>query len=183
MNLIDVDNGIAFLHGSLHHHLDAFLEVAAILGTGKHLSHVHAIDASPLEAFWNLVFVDEFGETIDQSCLADSGFSDVERIVLLGTAEHLDGSVQFLFSSDERIVLFYLVRNTGNQLMPILYNLSSAFFLVVVILVGIIVIIKVCSHAHASLSSIFSNRIITVNARQELALPVAHILAQQEGGF
>ena len=38
--------------------------------------------------------------------------SDVERIVLLGTAEHLDGSVQFLFSSDERIVLFYLVRNT-----------------------------------------------------------------------
>ena len=80
-------------------------------------------------------------------------------------------------------MLFYLVRNTGNQLMPILYNLSSAFFLVVVILVGIIVIIKVCSHAHASLSSIFSNRIITVNARQELALPVAHILTQQEGGF
>ena len=39
---------------------------------------------------------------------------------------------------------------TGNQLMPILYNLSSAFFLVVIILVGIIVIIKVCSHAHAS---------------------------------
>ena len=86
MNLIDVDNGIALLHGSLHHHLDAFLEVAAILGTGKHLSHIHAVDASPLETFRNLVFVDEFGETIDQSCLADSGFSDVERIVLLGTA-------------------------------------------------------------------------------------------------
>ena len=183
MNLIDVDNGIAFLHGSLHHHLDAFLEVAAILGTGKHLSHIHAVDASPLEAFRNQVFVDEFGETIDQSCLADSGFSNVERIVLLGTAEYLDGSVQFLLSSDERIVLFYLVRDAGNQLMPILYNLSSVFFLLIVIIVGIIVIIKVCSHAHTSLSSILSNRIVTVYARQKLALAVAHILTQQEGGF
>ena len=107
MNLIDVDNGVAFLHGSLHHHHDAFLEVATLLGTGKHLSHIPAVAASPLEAFRNLGFVDEFGETIDQRCLADSGFSDVERIVLLGTAEHLDGSVHFLFSSDERIVDVY----------------------------------------------------------------------------
>ena len=48
------------------------------------------------------------------------------------------------------------------------------------------IFLNTCSirdHAHASLSSIISNRIITVNARQELALPVAHILAQQEGGF
>ena len=183
MNLIDIDDGVAFLGGSLHHHLDAFLKVAAILGTGKHLSHIHTVDAGSLETIRNLILIDEFGEAINQGGLAYTRLTDVKRIVLLCTTEHLDGSIQLLLSADERIMLFHLIRDTGNQLMPILRLSASAFLFVVIIIIVIIVVIIVSAYAHISLRSLVFQRIIAIHTRQELALTVAHILAQQECSF
>jgi len=43
----------------------------------------------------------------------------VQRIVFLGTAEHLYGAVEFFLAADERIVLVYLVGDAGDELMPV----------------------------------------------------------------
>ena len=152
------------------------------MGTGKHLSHIHTVDACSLETFGYLILVDEFGETINQGGLTYTRFTDMKRIVLLGTTEHLDGSIQLLLSADERIMLLHLIRDTGNQLMPIL-RLSASAILVVIIVIIIIVVIIVGAYAHISLRSLVFQRIIAIHTRQELALPVAHILAQQECCF
>ena len=183
MNLINIDDGVAFLGGSLHHHLDTLFEIATILGAGKHLSHIHTIDAGSLKTIRNLILIDELGKTINQGGLAYTRFTDVKRIILFGTTEHLDGSIQFLLSADKRIMLLHLIRDTGNQMMPILRLSASAFLLVFIIVIVIIVVIIVGAYAYISLRSLVFQRIIAIHTRQELALPVAHILAQQEGGF
>ena len=183
MNLINIDDGVAFLGGSLHHHLDTLFEIATILGAGKHLSHVHAIDACSLETIRHLILVDEFGKTINQGCFTYARFADVERIVFFGTTEHLDGSIQFLFSADERIVFLHLIRDAGNQLMPILRLSASALLFVIIIIVIIVILIVAITHHQGFITWFIFQRIIAIHARQEFALTVAHILAQQVSGF
>ena len=183
MNLINVDDGVAFLHGSFHHHLDALFKVATILGAGKHLSHIHTVDASSLETFGYLILVDELGKAINQGGLTYARFTDMERIVLLGTTEHLDGSIQFLLSADKRIMLLHLIRDAGNQLVPILRLSASAFLFIIIIIVIIVILIVAITHHQGFITWFIFERIIAIHARQELALTVAHILAQQECSF
>ena len=183
MNLINVDDGVAFLHGSFHHHLDTLFEIATILGTGKHLSHVHAIDACALEALGYLILVDELGKAINQGGLTYARFTDVKRIVLLCTAEHLDGSIQLLLSADERIVLLYLIRDAGNQLVPILRLSASSLLFFIIIIVIIVILIVAITHHQGFITWFIFQRIIAIHTRQEFALTVAHILTQQKSGF
>ena len=183
MNLINIDDGVAFLGGSLHHHLDALFKVATILGAGKHLSHIHTVDACALEALGYLILVDELGKAINQGGFTYARFADVERIVFFCTAEHLDGSIQFLLSADKRIVLLHLIRNTGNQLMPILRLSASSLLFFIIIIVIIVILIVAITHHQGFITWFIFERIIAIHARQELALTVAHILAQQECSF
>ena len=183
MNLINVDDGVAFLHGSFHHHLDALFKVATILGTGKHLSHIHTVNACALEALGYLILVDELGETINQGGLTYARFTDMKRIVLLCTAEHLDGSIQFLLSADERIVFFHLIRDAGNQLMPILRLSASTLLFIFIIIVVIIVLIISIAHQERFVSRFVIERIIAIHARQELTLSVSYVLTQQKSSF
>ena len=107
----------------------------------------------------------------------------MKRIVLLGTAEHLDGSIQLLLSADERIVLLYLIRDAGNQLVPILRLSTSAILLVFIIIVVIIVLIISIAHQERFVSRFVIERIIAIHARQELTLSVSYVLTQQKSGF
>ena len=80
-------------------------------------------------------------------------------------------------------MLLYLIRDAGNQLVPILRLSASAILLVFIIVIVIIVVIIVNTYAHISLRSLVFQRIIAIHTRQEFALTVAHILAQQECSF
>ena len=179
VNLVEIDDAVALLGGTLHHCLDAFLEVATILGTSQHLGDIHAVDASTLQSLRHLTVVDELGETIYQGCLAHTRLADVQRIVFLGTTKHLDGAIEFLLSADERIVLLHLVGDAGYELMPVLRLATSALLIVVIIIIVIIIIIKIATDAHVSLSRITFQRIETIHTGEKLALSVAHSLAQQ----
>ena len=107
----------------------------------------------------------------------------MKRIVFFCTTEHLDGSIQFLLSADERIVLLHLIRDTGNQLMPILRLSASAILFVIIIIVIIVILIVAITHHQGFISRFILERIIAIHARQELALAVTYVLAQQESGF
>ena len=146
VNLVDIDDDIALLGSSVHHHLDAFLEVATILRSGKHLSDVHAVDAGSLEAVGHLILVDEFGKSEDEGCLSHTRLAHVQRIVFLGTAEHLYGAVEFFLAADERIVLVYLVGDAGDELMPVggmAFSGLPAFRVIILIVVDAVVFIVV----------------------------------------
>ena len=120
MYLVDVEYGVAFGGESFHHLLDALLEVAAELRPCYHRSHVHHVYARLFEAVGHVTTGYACSQSVHQSCLADTCFADVQRIVLVLAAEHLDGAFEFGVAADERIVLGVSVGYARHKFAPCL---------------------------------------------------------------
>lgn len=135
MNLINIDDDITFIGSTSHDQLDAFLKITTILGTSQHLSDVHAVDAGTFQTIRHLIFIDKFGKPIDQSRLSYSRFTNMQRIILLCTAKHLDGTIQFLLSSDERIMFIHLSGDTSYKLVPVIRHITPFFVIIIIILI------------------------------------------------
>ena len=118
--LVYVEYGVTFGGESFHHLLDALLEVAAELRPGYHRSHVHHVYARLFEAVGHVATGYACSQSVHQSCLADTSFADVQRIVLVLAAEHLDGAFQLGVASDERIVLGVGVGYARHKFAPCL---------------------------------------------------------------
>ena len=103
MDFIDIDNGIAFFLQAFHHLLYTFLKVTPVLCSCKHCSHIHLIDSAFLQSFRNIPSVDTGCQTIYQRRLSHARFSHMQRIVLVGTAKHLNGPFHLLFTTYERV--------------------------------------------------------------------------------
>ena len=118
--LVDVEYGVTFSGESFHHLLDALLEVAAELRPCYHRSHVHHVDARLFEAVGHVATGNACSQSVDQCCLADTSLADVQRIVLVLAAEHLDGAFEFSVAADERIVPGVSVGYACHKLAPCL---------------------------------------------------------------
>ena len=174
MNLINIDDDITFIGSTSHDQLDAFLKITTILGTSQHLSDVHAVDAGTFQTIRHLIFIDKFGKPIDQSRLSYSRFTNMQRIILLCTAKHLDGTIQFLLSSDERIMFIHLSGDTSYKLVPVIRHITLFFVIIIIIL-----IVHFIWH-DASIRSITLKRVKAIYAGKEFSLSVANSLSQQE---
>ena len=131
MYLVDIEDGIALGCQSLHHHLHALLEVATKLCASHHRGHVHHIDMRPLQTFGHLATLNHRRQSVDESRLAHARFADVQRIVLVLAAEHANGALQLVLSSDERIVRSVRVVEAGHEAAPLLGLHVVAFFIAV----------------------------------------------------
>ena len=120
MNLVDIDDGVANLLDSLHHLLDAFLEITTELSSGEHRAKVHLEYLTTFQTFWDVTLFNTRCESIYQSGLSHAGFSHMKRIVLVLTAKNLDGTLQFLFTSDQRMMLSHVIIEAGNETFPLL---------------------------------------------------------------
>ena len=120
MNLVDIDDGIAYLLDALHHLLDAFLEITTELSSGEHRAKVHLEYLATFQAVRNVPLFNACSKTIYQSGLSHAGFSHMKRIVLVFAAKNLDGTLQFLFTSDQRMMLSNSIIETGNETFPLL---------------------------------------------------------------
>ena len=118
MDLVDIDDGIPFGDDAFHHGLDAFLEVASIGGSGHHRTHVHLVDGGSPQTLGHVAALDAFGQAIDKSRLAHTGLAHMQGVVLLASAEHLDGAVEFGLTPDERVVLVELLVDAGDEVAP-----------------------------------------------------------------
>ena len=106
MNFVDIHDVVAaFLLYAVHNHLDAVLEVAAILCTCQQRTHVKLIDLAAFQPFWHLSFFNHPYQSPDERCLTYTRLTHVQRVVLVPAAQHLDGSLQFFLSSNQRILL------------------------------------------------------------------------------
>ena len=131
MYLVDVEDSVALGSQTLHHHLHALLEVASELCASHHRRHVHHIDTRTLQTFWHLAALNHRRQSVDESRLAHARFADVQRIVLVLAAEHANGALQLVLSSDERIVRSVRVVEAGHEAAPLLGLHVVAFFIAV----------------------------------------------------
>src|SRR5260370_5669538 len=103
MDFIDEENGVLVLLDFLHHLLEALLEIAAIAGAGKQRAHVEREYGRLREHGWHVGFDDLAREPLGDRRLADARIPDKQRVILLATAQHLDGALHFGLAPDKRI--------------------------------------------------------------------------------
>ena len=86
----------------VHDRLDAFLELAAVLGA-RHEGKVKGDDTLVAEEFGNVAGGDLLGESFGDGGLADARFTDEDGIVLGAAAENLDDPLDLAATTDHRI--------------------------------------------------------------------------------
>ena len=92
----------------LDHLLEPLLEIAAIARAGEQRAHVEREHRRALEHFRHFAVDDAARQPFGDRGLADAGFADEQRIVLLPAAKHLDRAVDLGVAADQRIDLAVL---------------------------------------------------------------------------
>ena len=106
MHLVDEEDDRAFCRRYLaQHRLQAFLELAAIFGTGDQRSHVECQQLLVFQRLRHVAIDDPQGQTLDDGGLADAGFTDQDGVVLGASRQDLDGSADFLIAADHGVEL------------------------------------------------------------------------------
>ena len=103
VNFIDEKNCLLVVFDFLHDLLQAFLEVPAVAGAGEKRAHVERENRRLGEDFRHLAFDDLASEAFGDRGFADAGISDEQRIVLVAAAQHLDGSLDFRLTPNQRV--------------------------------------------------------------------------------
>jgi len=78
---------------------------SAIARSGKQRAHVEQEDGGIAQHVRHFAVHDAARQTLGDGGLADAGFADEERIVLLPPAQHLNGAVDLGLAADQRIDL------------------------------------------------------------------------------
>src|SRR5262249_50478849 len=89
----------------VHDRLDAFLELAAVLGAGDHHGEVEHDDALVAKQFGDVAVHDQLGEALDDGGLADARLAQEHRVVLGAAAEHLDDALDLVGPADDGVEL------------------------------------------------------------------------------
>ena len=96
----------AFLALELCEHvLQAFLEIAAVLGAGQQCAKVERIDGRVGDYFRHFAIDDHLGQAFSNGGLADAGFTDEQRIILASAAQDLNGALDFVLTTNQGIDL------------------------------------------------------------------------------
>ncbi len=105
VQLVDEQDRVLRPADFVHHRLDAFLELAAVLRAGDHHRQVEHDDAPVAQQFRHVAVDDHLGEAFDDGRLADARLAQQHRVVLLPAAENLDHALDFVFAADDRVEL------------------------------------------------------------------------------
>ena len=82
VQLVDEQDGVLGPAHLVHDRLDAFLELAAILGAGDHHGQVEHDDAAVAQQFGDVAVDDQLGQALDDGRLADAGLAQQHGVVL-----------------------------------------------------------------------------------------------------
>ena len=89
----------------VEHGLEPLLELAAVLRTGDHRTHVEGDDGLVAQRLRHVAGDDALRETFDDGGLADAGLTDEDRVVLGPPAEHLHDAPDLGVAADDRVEL------------------------------------------------------------------------------
>src|SRR5205823_6287653 len=105
VKLVDEEDRVLGAADLVHDGLDAFLELAAVLGAGDYHGEVEDDDPSVAEQFGEVALDDHLGEALDDGGLADAGLAEQDGVVLGPTREDLDDPLDFILAADDRVEL------------------------------------------------------------------------------
>ena len=105
MNLIDEEDGLRVVFERCEHRLQTLLKVAAVPGTRHEGTHVEGVDVDAFEHLGNVSVDDTPGKTLDNGCLTHAAVADEEGVVLSPAGEHVNDTLDFIGTTDERIDL------------------------------------------------------------------------------
>ena len=130
MNLINIDDVVItrFLD-SIHNLFDTILKVTTILRSCQKRSHIELVNLTAFQPFRHLTLLNQPYKSPDQCRLADTRFTYMQRVVLVTATQNLNGTLQFLFSSDEGIILSVVIVHAGHQFLPCCLSVSFRSFL------------------------------------------------------
>ena len=103
VQFVDEQDGVLGPAHLVHDGLDAFLELAAILGAGDHHGQVEHDDAAVAQQLGDVAVHDHLGQAFDDGGLADAGFAEQDRVVLGAAAENLDDALDLVVPADDRV--------------------------------------------------------------------------------
>ncbi len=111
--------------------LQPLFEITAIAGAGQQGAHIEREHGRCGKHFRHFAVHDALGKAFCDRGLAHTGFTDEQRIVLLATAQHLDGAVDFGIATDHRINLAVTrllveVDAIGIERLPLLLGVIAA---------------------------------------------------------
>ena len=109
---------LAFRLHTVHDHLDAVLEVAAILRASQQRTHVQLIHLTALQTLGHPTLFYHSHQSPDQCRLAHAGLAHMQRIVLIPATQHLNGPLQFLLTANQRILLLEQVVHARHKPFP-----------------------------------------------------------------
>jgi hypothetical protein len=87
----------------VHDGLDAFLELAAVLGAGDHHRQVEHDQALLVEDLGDVAADDALSQALDDGGLADAGFTEQDRVVLGAPAEDLHDAFDLDLAPDDGV--------------------------------------------------------------------------------
>ena len=108
MDFVDEQHRARLLLELGKHRLQALFEITAILRTGDQRTEIERVDGATAEHLGHLTLNDSARQTLGDRRLADTGLTNIERIVLAATTEDLDRALDLEFATDQRIDLALL---------------------------------------------------------------------------
>ena len=118
VDFVDVEDGSLLGGDTVHHRLEAFLKVTTILSAGNQGAQVQLVDLDTAQCFRHIAVLDALRQAIDDTGLAHTRLTDVQRVVLILAAQHLNGAVEFIFPSDEGIMVRQMVIDAQHIVAP-----------------------------------------------------------------
>ena len=124
MDFVYINNvRCTFLLDAVHDFLDALLEIATELRAGQQGTHIELIDLAVLQSVRNLLLFDEAYQSPYQSRLSYTRFAHMQRVVLVASAKHLDGSLQFFLAAYQGVMLLVMLVHAGHHAFPCLVGM------------------------------------------------------------
>ena len=105
VDFVDEQNGAVKGVDFLDHGLEAFLEITAVSRPGQQCAHIQRENGRILQDIGYVAVDDLLGQPFGDGCLTDAGVTDVKRVVLGATAQHLDGALDLKVAADQRVDL------------------------------------------------------------------------------
>ena len=100
--------------------LQAFLKLAAVLGTRDQRPHIQTEHGTVLQIFGNITAHDTLGKALGNGSLADTGLADQHRVVLALTGKDADHIADLGVTADDRVQL--VGAGHLNKILPVLFQ-------------------------------------------------------------
>ena len=107
VQLVDEQDDVPVGGDLVHDRLEPLLELAAVLGAGDDRGHVERQHAVVAQHVGTLPARDEQGQALDDGRLADAGFADEHRVVLLAARQDFHHALDFAGAADGRVELAF----------------------------------------------------------------------------